>query len=84
MNSEEEQVIINTLRCIICDKVNNPEVQNLPGAFMGDHNYPNYFYPDPKHKDAVICLECKASIDEVRYEYDLMDEWNELKTLFSV
>ena len=64
---------INTLRCIICDKVNNPEVQNLPGAFMGDHNLMKFFYQDTKHTDAFVCVECKIEIDDTLSDYDYRD-----------
>lgn len=65
----------NTLRCVICDKVNNDQVQNNIGDFIGKGwgDEGRWFFPDPNDKLDFICIECKIVIDNCRDEYHYMD-----------
>lgn len=77
---------MNNLRCIICDKVNNKEIETNLGDFIGGYagDSGKWFFPDPKNEKDFICIECKEEIDDTMYEfylYDLAKQEKELNEL---
>lgn len=58
-------------RCSICNAVNNTEIATYPEEYRSTK-----FVEDPSSPLHVICLECRASLDEVDGEW--YDEEEEL------
>lgn len=67
---------MNTLRCTICNKTNNPEVVSNPGEYIKGTG--TRFFPDPKYKHSFVCAPCKEEIDSVLHEYYLDDLYKSL------
>lgn len=59
-------------RCTICNCVSNESIETEIGDFRKTS-----FTQDPKYKDSYICVECSEAIQDVRYDYDLMNEEDE-------
>lgn len=60
-------------RCSICNKVSMEEIATEIGDFTS-----NNFTHDPKDKSQFICIDCHDAIEDVRYDYHLMDNPEEL------
>lgn len=56
-------------RCSICDKVNNPSIENKLGDFQKSS-----FTADPKNKMFSICIECYEIINDTITDYGFYDE----------
>ena len=59
-------------RCSICNAVNNAEIATYPD----EYRHQTRFVVDPSSSLHVICLECRASLDDVDGEW-LDDDDNE-------
>lgn len=66
-----------TLRCNICNVCNNQQVVSNPGEFIGGKG--RIFYADPSDKNSFICFRCKSAIDDVMYDYQIMDLLKEME-----
>lgn len=59
-------------RCSICNAVNNAEIATYPEEYRSTK-----FVEDPSSPFHVICLECRASLDDVDGEWlDDDEEWD--------
>lgn len=74
--------MFNTLRCSLCDRTNNNDVENLPGGLScmdvshtgRRRNKATYFYPDPSDPDKMLCIHCYESIKETKEDFDYLGE----------
>jgi hypothetical protein len=81
--------VSKTLRCTICDKVNNYSLQNLPDSYIGGLTsgteiYGKSWFPDPHDPLNYICFECNAAINEVLTDFNIEDTLREEETPFSL
>lgn len=60
-------------RCSICNCVNNENIETN----IGDYRSHMSFVNDPKDPSHFICISCEEEIQNLRDEYQYMDEWEE-------
>jgi hypothetical protein len=63
-------------RCSICNCVSNESIQTE----LGDYSPNMSFTHDPKDHRHFICVSCDEAIQEVRQDFEYMDEDDELDT----
>jgi len=56
-------------RCVICNKVDDKEIETNAGDFCEDG-----FYPDPTNEHYSLCKECKESVEELKLDYENQDD----------
>jgi Fe2+ or Zn2+ uptake regulation protein len=61
-------------RCSICDSVSNEFIETN----IGDYKKHLSFVNDPKDHTHFICMECNDSVDDLRQDYEYMDDWKEM------
>lgn len=60
-------------RCSICNCVNQEDIQTNIGDYRGNM----FFTKDPKNPNHFICGECEEAIQDVRWDYEIMDDEEE-------
>lgn len=63
-------------RCSICGCVSNESIQTN----IGDYKSGMSFTTDPKDPMHEICIDCAEVIEDLRIDYEYMDEDDELDT----
>ena len=59
-----------TVRCGICGNVSNENIETNIGDFRPGMS----FTQDPKDKNQFICVDCSEVINDLRFDYELMDQ----------
>lgn len=62
-----------TARCTICNCVSSEDIETT----IGDYRPGMSFVPDPKDSLGFICLECQDVIQDQRFDYELMDNYED-------
>lgn len=60
-------------RCSCCNSVSNESIE----TDLGDFKYNLSFVNDPKDDNHFICITCSEAIEDVRRDFQYMDEWKE-------